>query len=478
MDQLLARVWLVVPVCLFIACGRPGPGGENGPSAGVLRKTLSIDLAQVSTLLTLKSTGTSTSPLEAAPTGSRRYARDTGDPAGGSTGPQLFAVSLSGELLQVSFVEPPAGQSGSPPEPQVRGILPTASWIVFSLFDFKVSVAGADGGYEEVQCPTLAARRVDGALFCAPLATNVEGDGPGDPFGQKVASSNAAGDVVYTTGWVPPSIRRVVYRLRLSQDGGPAAELAADPFLEPNRMLSNAAGDLYVNYTPSALRPEVTQSRIVSNDGSPFVLQSPINVFVATGKRGDPDENTFYVTHGGSGGINFDGSWSLVSKTGDTFAESTFTPNLANPQSYWFPFTLRDGLYALSMSEKAIARLTANGAVVPTPSPIPLTGVDTFPSLGGGPMRLAPGLLVLFASTGSGYKFLRHDGLTQQDIPLEANVEPSSFIVGSDGAIEFFGVRTTTREQLRGTVAAGSTQVGLTSATVDPAQVVVFTRIN
>jgi hypothetical protein len=330
-----------------------------------------------------------------------------------------------------------------------------------------------------VQCPTLAARRVDGALFCAPLATNVEGDGAGDPLGQKVASSNAAGDVVYTTGWVPPSNTRLVYRLVLGQAGGPTAELAADPFLQPNRMLSNAAGDLYVNYTPSALRPEVTQSRIVPlNGSSPFVLQSPINVFVATGKRGDPDENTFYVTHGGSGGISFDGSWSLVSKTGDTYTESTFTPNLANAQSYWFPFTLRDGLYAWSMAEKAIARLTTNGAVVQTPTPIALTGVDSFPNLGGGPMRLAPGMLVLFAGTGSGYKFLRHDGLTQQDIPLEANVEPSSFIVGGDGAIEFFGVRTTTNERLRGTVAVGSTQVVLTTATVDPAQVVAFTRIN
>jgi hypothetical protein len=267
----------------------------------------------------------------------------------------------------------------------------------------------------------------------------------------------------------------------LEQAGGPTAVVAFDPYVLPNRFLSNAAGDLYVNFTPSSLQPNVTTSKIVPIDqGSPFTLQSQINVFVVSGKAGDPDQNTFYVMHGGTGGINFDGTLSIVTKTGNSFAESSWVPNLANVQSYGMPMSLSDGIYLLGGgTDKALARVIANGAIVTDPVPVPLTGVVQFIDIGGAPMRFVPGKIVLFASTGSGYKFIRHDGVVQQDILLEANVEPTRFIVSRDGAIEFFGTRTDTREKIHGTVAAGSTEAVIVSAgVVDPAQVIVFTRIN
>ena len=475
MQTIARRGCLAFSVFLLAACGGKPNGNDNGgQSATVLRKSVNVDLAQVSSLVVLGQNNTSSSP--ANPALSAGYAQKHALQADPSSGPQLLALTLTGEVLNVSFVENEDPQStGRVPQPPIQAIFPTSTWVLFSAPEFRVNVRREDGGIEMVDCRTIAARRSDGALYCAPLGTQL-GTG-GDPLGS-TASANAAGDVVYAIGATPQSPDRTVYKIMLEQAGGPTAVVAFDPYINPNRFLSNAAGDLYVNFTPSQLQPSVTTSKIIPIDqGSPFTLQGQINVFVVSGKPGDPDQNTFYVMHGGSGGINFDGTLSIVTKTGNSFAESSYVPNLANVQSYGFIFSLSDGIYMLA--GQSLARVIANGAIVTDPVPVLLTGADQLINIGGAPMRFVPGKIVLFASTGSGYKFIRHDGVVQQDILLEANVEPTSFIVSRDGAIEFFGSRTDTREKIHGTVAAGSTEAIIVSAgVVDPAQVIVFTRIN
>ena len=132
-----------------------------------------------------------------------------------------------------------------------------------------------------------------------------------------------------------------------------------------------------------------------------------------------------------------------------------------------------------SSPSKALARVAANGAVIVDPTLTTLTGVDRIVALGSNTIASASRQWIFIAATGSSYKFVRHDGVKQQDIPFDADIDISSFNVSPDGAIEFLGTRTSTQEKIHGSVAAGATDVVITSAGVlDPAQVITFTRVN
>jgi hypothetical protein len=74
---------------------------------------------------------------------------------------------------------------------------------------------------------------------------------------------------------------------------------------------------------------------------------------------------------------------------------------------------------------------------------------------------------------------VRHDGVTQVDISLDPNIELTNVNFSTTGGIDFIGYRIDTQEKIRGSVAADSTDVIITSAGVlGSAQTVVFTRIN
>jgi hypothetical protein len=243
----------------------------------------------------------------------------------------------------------------------------------------------------------------------------------------------------------------------------------------------DAAGDLLVNYFPSALDQTATLSKVLPVDGgSAFTLQGPHNAFAISGEAGEGDENGFYVTSGGGGGWPFDQTLRFVTKSGSAFVETLQTVTVANASSFGFLFRLGDGIYMFSKSEKALLRVVAGGALVANPTPAVLAGVDHLLDVGGLGIHAAAGQALFLASTGTGYKFIRYDGVSpQQDIPLEADIELSRVTFSTTGTIEFLGVRTGTQEKVRGTVAAGATEVTVSPAGVlDPAQVVVFTRIN
>ena len=90
-----------------------------------------------------------------------------------------------------------------------------------------------------------------------------------------------------------------------------------------------------------------------------------------------------------------------------------------------------------------------------------------------------PGHLVLIAATASGYEFVRQDGVVQQDIPFDADLDVTDFSVSRSGAIDFLGTRLSTQEKVRGSVAPGATEIVVSSdGALAPAQVIVFTRIN
>ena len=136
-----------------------------------------------------------------------------------------------------------------------------------------------------------------------------------------------------------------------------------------------------------------------------------------------------------------------------------------------------DGAHGYHFNDKRLARVVADGGVASNPTTMALTEVASV--VVGAEPRPVSGRWVFIANSGTGFTFVRHDGVSQQDLPLEPNLDVRSFTVSSTGAIDFLGVRTATSEKVRGSVAAGSSVVTVVSAGVlDPDQTVVFTRIN
>jgi hypothetical protein len=172
------------------------------------------------------------------------------------------------------------------------------------------------------------------------------------------------------------------------------------------------------------------------------------------------------------------GTIRVVARSAGDFGETQQLVNLPGTGAYAGLSRLSDGVFMLNSADRALLRVIADGAVVPTPTPLPLVAVDR---IVGPDVRVSAvaGRWVFIAAYGADYKFVRHDGVTQQDIPIEAGLDIRSFTVASTGAIDFLAIRTATDEKVRGAVAAGATATTTSAAGVlDPAQVVAFTRIN
>jgi hypothetical protein len=466
----LARFgFFALVVAVLAGCGANKNAGGEAVAGTVLRKTIGIDLAKVGAFVATSGTSTPSQALRAG-----RYAAGSSD--GGPTEPppppKLFALTLSGEVLEVSLVE--AGTAGASPDqraPPVAAIYSTPSWVLFSTPGFRL----------DVNCGLIAARRVDGALFCSPLSLHSDVAGR-DPL----VRTNAAGDVVYTVaglmnaeGMVPQDSVRL-YKITLAGPEGPAAATMLDSSVFMLQQFeANAAGDLYVGYYPSALDPTLRSQVLPVGGGAPFTLQGYQNAGVVAGERGKADEDSFYVAGGGAG--SFDGTIRVVARSGASFVETPHVLNMACPQpcaGFNGLYRLGDGVYMFNHTDRSLVRVIADGGFVPNPAPIMLAGVDRIVGPGNDIVPVA-GRWVFIAATGADYKFVRFDGSSQQDIPLQVGIDVSSFTVSTSGAIDFLGNRVSTGEKVRGSVAAGATVMTIDAAGVlDPAQVVAFTRIN
>jgi hypothetical protein len=495
---MIARAHLgFLALALLVGCNHAGPtmpdgggqwpdGGGQWPDGGVpseprpvLRSSLGLDLSQVAAFAVVAGSSNASAVLRGG--GAPFDADDGGVPQG----PQLLALTLDGDVLEVTLVENDSPQTGVVSQPQVQQIYPTASWILFSTMGTQVFKKLDDGTYETIGCSLIAARKSDGALFCAPLVIGM----PNVIDGRCArVQANAAGDVAYAfaavvepNGPLPDTTDFRLYRLSLGGPEGPTAALATNSArYQVLWFLANAAGDLMINYWPTPLDQSVTRTEILPADGgATFTLQGDHNSFAICGEAGDADEDTFYVLSGGGGGYSFDGTLSTVTRSGSSFVETPQTVPLTYPESYGGLYRLADGVYMFSKNDKALVRVIADGAIVAAPTPVVLTGVDQLYDIQGMAIAGGTGQAVFFGSTAAGYEFIRHDGLTQQDIPLEANLELWRVTIGANGAIDFLGIRTDTQEKVRGSVAAGETTVTMsTDGALDPDQVVVFTQIN
>jgi hypothetical protein len=484
----LSRLGLLALVLLsLLGCSKKDAGDPNDPrnnpgGGPVLRANIGIDLGQVSSFVALRGAGSSGQALRAA-------LDDVAAPAPVSPGPRLLALTLSGEVLEVSLVEEgnPQAAGNVVEQPPVKAIFPTRKWVLFATPGFGLNVqpgdggASNDGGPAQISCGIIAARRADGALFCAPLWVNngwVGTDANNSIF------SNGTGDVVYTMagvvgpqGMVAPDSERL-YKLTLPDAGGPIATPALDfPIFMLQTFRVNGTGDLFVNCIASSM-DQVGTSKIIPLDGSSaFTVPGQYNNSAIAGEFGAADQDTFYVL--GSGGVS-EAQVHVVSKSDSSFTDTLFTVNMLDASSFRGLSRLSDGIYMFRNASKELARVIVDGVVQVNPTPKTLPGVDRIIGQGSNIVASSTGEWVFIAASGTGYKFVRYDGVKPQtDIPFDPDIDVRSFTVAADGAIEFLGIRTTTQEKIRGKVASGENTVTITSAGVlDPAQVIAFTRIN
>ncbi|HJX62898.1 MAG TPA: hypothetical protein VJ860_02985 [Polyangia bacterium] len=463
----------------------PGGGGSNP----VLRANIGIDLGQVSSFVALRGASSSGQALRLEVY--RAPDTDPVSPDGGMTSPspRLLALTLSGEVLEVSLVEEgnPQAAGNVVEQPGVRAIFPTHTWVLFSTPGFGLNVqpgdggASNDGGPAQISCGIIAARRADGALFCAPLYVNNGWEGTDT---NNSIFSNGAGDVVYTMayvagaqGMVAPDSERL-YKITLPDKGGPIATPALDfPIFMLQTFRVNGTGDLFVNYPASAMDP-VGTSKIIPLDGSSaFTVPGQHNNYAIAGQFGAADQDTFYV---GEGGGVVEPQVHVVSKSGASFVDTLFTLNMVDAWSFQGLSRLSDGIYMFSNALKELARVIVDGVVQIDPTRRTLSGVDRIVGQGSNTVASGTGEWVFIAASGTGYKFVREDGVNPQtDIPFDPDIDVRSFTVAADGAIDFLGIRTTTQEKIHGKVASRADTVTITSAGVlDPARVIAFTQIN
>jgi hypothetical protein len=451
-------------VLFTLGCGHDGPPDHHEPGPEEqpprLAAELGIELATVASFV-----------VQAAP------ASGTRDRQWRASGQQLFALTLAGELIELSLIEEPSeGFSGSYQQPIIQHLHSTSTWIVFATPNFVAYELHEDMDVE-IPCSMIAARRSDGALFCADLGVRGTGDNYGnlEPGSQTVLGS-ATGDLLYVVS--ADSVgENVVYRVETLGDDGLSGTLL-ESIWRTNWLAVNATGDLLGNYRPAGLEPPDSVTEIHLASGGPS-LEVPTNSsefihhrFGIAGKRGAADQDNFYVLE-----VEQDvpDRLQILSKQADGFAITEHAVDL--PGNCVFLHPLADGIYTVCGT--SLARVVEAGEVLTTPTMIPLAGVEQLVPVGGQPMRFAEQMVVLTVSDGTTQAFVRHDGLTQQTIPFGDQVELLGISVAGLGDINFMGVTIDTHAQVIGTVAAGTDQVEILDyEAIDAASVIAFTRIN
>ena len=459
---------------VMMACALAGCADEP---YDVLRQNIGIDLTQVASLAVVAQTGTRNLPV---PDGVSPFGTWTA--ALGGEG--LYALTLSGEVLELSLVESSDG-SGATHRPTINAIYTPPGWIFFSTMSFRVRVARADGSVEEVDCSTIAANRLTGDLFCADLGiSSCGGDYGNIEPGSGTVHGNAAGDLLYVLSKNELN-QDLVYKITMDADGGPVGTLVPS-VLNPVLLVINATGDLFVRYRPSSIDP-VLETRILPVDGGPAYTVEGLGTLsdlgygtsVNAGTVGTAAEDTFYILDG----ENVAGTPTLVihavTRSGGSFADTRHpltVPDIGCSSGVLHRLT--GGIFMLCRFN--LARVVDEaGTVLTSPSSIPLTGFDRFLLVGGRAERFTPGHVVLLVAAGSTHKFVRHDGVRQEEILLDESIDLLGFGVSPGGTIDFLGTYLDSGDKVRGTVAADSTEVTILSVEgVDLTESIAFTRIN
>lgn len=447
---------------------------QQGNGVPVLREHLPVDLALVDGFAVLQGSQPRLLPLPG-----QRGLQTLEAPREGDGMPTLVAVTKDGQVVAISLLEWSDGGDNPPPNPGISRIYSTTAWIFFSTWGLTVQKPLEDGTFQPVNCTTVAARRKDSALFCAGLGISSNGDNYGnvEPYFFTVLA-NAAGGVVYFVSGSELN-QCLVYRLAMDGPDGPVATLVQG-ITNPRWLVVNGRGDLLLRFMPLGVDQSASVTRIYPVDGGePLTIetQEPNFSFGLAGQPGAADEDTFYFLESLQSPRDATVTLTEITRSEGAFSQVPHSITVHGVGNCGWMVWLADGLYA--MCGYNLAKLVQDASVITEPALLPLTGVEGFVSVGGMPVRFTPGFLLLHTKEGQTHKFLRHTGLKQEDILLEDNLSILGMGLSANGTIDFLGLRLDTNEKILGTIPPDTTNITIMdSETINPDQVVTFTKIN
>jgi len=454
-----------------VGCGSdsnsPSGSGDSRPPSGEqlrLRKNIGVDLAQVSSLAVVAQGSGSPGVQTSTKFSQQPLALQPG---------QVVALMSSGEVTPVSLTEGGSGIPGGASQPPIVAIYSTPRWILLNTGGWQFNKATEDGGQQQQPCPTIAVHRPDGAMYCASIGLRGAGSDGIDQW--SAVQWNATGDRVYFLSGDAIN-RNVLYKLQEGPDQAPQAVLLS-PTLHPNWFVVNASGDVLVQTTPSGAPQGTTATHIWPVDAPvPVLVTGDHNAAAIAGTRNTSSADSFYVVSGGGGGWPFDGTIRVIAKSANGFVQEDARVTLQNSNCSGL-VPLADGHYLvcdIMSPQVSLARALVDGVVQPSPKVVPLTGI-------GNPMRLASsgGKFYLLSQRPAGRLVTRHDGLSQQDIPLDSSLEVLSMTATSDGGLDLVAFNGANNTKVRMTLGpTADTWTVLSAEGVSLAEAVVFTRIN
>ncbi len=461
------------------ACGSsdnnsPGPNNNDDGYTGndqkypVLRKNIGVNLAQVGSLAVVNGG----SGMQPAWSGG-----GTGTIFGALEGQGLVALMLNGDVTPITLVEMSDGTTATNNQVGINAIYATPQWVLLSAGGWNIQKPGPDGKPVQVMCMTVAVHRPDGAMYCAPIGIRSFGGNSADQ--QYPVRANKSGSVVYLMS-ADSLNRNIVYKLVASPTGEPVATVV-DAKLHPNWFVTNASGDLLVQsaLAESTMSASLTQIRPV--DGAePVTVTGAHNEFAIPSPATGTDADTFFVVSGGGGGYPFDGTIRVLEKTGGKFQETDVKISMPDMNCSGL-FALTDGEYMLcgAMNGPSLARALVNGQVQTSPVVRPFVGVTSPIAVSGGAFRAGGSVFYLYAQGANGKFFARHNGLMQEDIPVDASLELLSMVTTNAGGMDVVGVDNKTNSKVRATIKPGEKVLTVMSAEgLSLAEVVVFVRMD
>lgn len=466
---------LLVLAGLVLASGcnsdNPGdqpPGGDPTQKYQVLRKNIGVDLAQVASFAVVGQ-GQGGQPFW--------NGGDFGSLFAALEGQGLVAILLSGEISPLALVEMSDGSTNTGSQPQIAAIYATPRWILMNTGGWQLTQPQPGGQPKVTMCPTIAVHRPEGAMYCANIGIRHYGTNGEDL--EYPVHANASGTVVFLMSGDSLN-RNILYKLVEGPGGEPSATLVS-PALHPNWFVVNGSGDLLVQSKSPTGAQGANLTEILPVDGSSAVtVTGEHNAFAIAGAPTSSQADTFYVVNGGGGGWPFDGTLRLLQKSAGKFTETDVKVSMTYMNCSGL-FRLANGHYMFCGSQTGVslARVLVDGEVQTSPAIVQFTGLSAMSFVGGAPFRSGGGVFYVLSKDASGQHFARHNGLTQQDIPMSASIELLRMEATSAGGLDFVGVDNSTNSKVRGTILPGTTEVKILAAEgISLADVVVFTRIN
>ena len=418
-----------------LGCGNNGSGGGGtgtGTAGGQLRANLGIDLANVAGFVLTN--GAASATASEAPFHTEGLSSD-----GGSAASQLYALNADGTLTVVTVTDEPDGGTSSS----------SSSATPLAVFDTKTYVILAYDGvmHGQDECYFVAARKIDGALYCVPVANNgfySYGQGQQNTAAGSPLQADATGNVVWVSHANGVTLLDLADPENLTQSTLVGSNVqgggGTGPLTGPFSMAVNDAGDaLLANFVNSG-----PYTRVFFPTGGFYDASGTAAYCVVSGASSNPGD-FYYTTDGPPTLVKLAAAGSTFTKT--TWSSPDFISCEVGTATVGSHVFLTGGEQADEIIDLA----------VDTPTPLVLTALATISQLA----ACDASLFVLGADASGDGGIVRYDlaGSAFTTLVAPGDYALTTMAVSPGCEVTFYGQRATDGAYVLGTIPAGTDAV-------------------